>query len=206
MLSFFTRHTPAVPKTLFVLYVLLFAALAINPVDRGIWFAENATVILILIPIVILYIKGFKFSNLSYVLMSVLLYLHTIGGHYTFALVPFDWFDQLIGSEKNNFNHVAHFTVGFYAFPIAEFLMRRSYISNKWTTALFGVFAVGTVAAVYEVIEWLSVLVFSAEDGMAFLGAQGDIWDAQKDMLADISGAVLASILFLLLAHRYGSR
>lgn len=203
MISFLTRSTPAVPRVLFVLYLLLFAVCAINPVNPTIWFAENLTVVIILIPIIALYLAGIQLSNLSYLLMSVLIYLHTIGGHYTFAEVPFDALTDLWGGERNNYDRIAHFTVGFYAFPIAELFLKRSLVANKWVAAFVGLLAIAAVAGIYEIIEWLFAIWSNPNAGAVFLGSQGDEWDAQKDMFADISGAVLASGLFLALAHRF---
>jgi putative membrane protein len=73
------------------LYALLFSVLAIAPVDRATWWVENATVWIIVGAILVLYARGVRFSLVAYLLMSVLVYLHTIGGRYTFANVPFDW-------------------------------------------------------------------------------------------------------------------
>ena len=72
-----------------------------------------------------LYWRGFEFSPAAYGLMAVLLYLHTIGGHYTFERVPFDFVSQLFGFERNHFDSIAHFSVGFYAYAIAEALARK---------------------------------------------------------------------------------
>ncbi len=206
MLSFLTARASWLPQVLFYIYLLLFAVLAINPVSRKTWFDENLTVILIILPIAILFLTGVRLSNLSYLLMSVLIYMHTVGGHYTFALVPFHWFDTLIGSSRDNYDRVAHFTVGFYAFAIAEFTLLRGYVSGKWSAAVFGLFAIGTVAATYEVIEWIYAVASDPSSGAAFLGSQGDQWDAQKDMLCDISGAVFSAVLFLFLGNKYAKK
>lgn len=203
MISFLTKHTPWVPTALFVLYVLEFLFLAINPLDRGIWFAENITVVLILIPIVVLYVRGVRLSNLSYILMSVLVFLHTLGGHYTFAQVPFASIGDFFGFERNNFDRFAHFSVGFYAFPIAELVFTRKFVSSAVMAACFAMFAIGFVAGTYEIVEWIFAILNDPNAGAAFLGSQGDEWDAQKDMLADISGAIAAGILFLILGKRY---
>ena len=77
--------------------------------------------------------------------------------------MPFDWFSNLIGSDRNHFDRIAHFSVGFYAFAAAE-----------WR---------------YAVLE-------GGDAGIEFLRSQGDIWDAQKDMLADTLGALFALVLF----------
>jgi putative membrane protein len=41
-------------------------------------------------------------------------------------------------------------------------------------------------------VEWLAAEAFGGELGMAYLGTQGDVWDAHKDMLLASVGALLA--------------
>ena len=81
--------TSKLPLLLLLLYLAECLLLAIHPVSRPTWWAENITVWVVLVPIVWLYARGIRFSNTAYVLMSVLIYLHTIGGHYTFSEVLF---------------------------------------------------------------------------------------------------------------------
>ena len=51
-----------------------------------------------------------------------------------------------------------------------------------------------------EIAMFAVVVVASAVS--AFLGSQGDAWDAQKDILCDTLGALCASTLFLLREKR----
>ncbi len=180
------------------LYFILFLVLAINPIDRATWFVENLTVWIIIGVILLFYKFGVRFSKTSYALMFVLIYLHTIGGHYTFALVPFDWVTDFFNFSRNHFDRVAHFSVGFYAFPIAELLWQRKLVKNKFLLFTYPVFAIATIAMTYELIEWIYAASSNPEAGAAYLGSQGDIWDAQKDMLADTLGALFATSLFFL--------
>lgn len=182
---------------LLAVYAVLFTVLAFNPVDRPTWFAENLTVWIIVGVILILYARKIRFSNLAYALMFVLIYLHTIGGHWTFALVPFDYVTNLFDFERNHFDRIAHFSVGFYAFAIAEWLYVKKLVSNRFLLFTYPVFAIATVAMSYEVIEWIYAAGAAPEAGLAYLGSQGDIWDAQKDMLADTLGAIVATTFFL---------
>jgi putative membrane protein len=184
---------------LLIIYLGLFTLLAINPIDRTTWFAENLTVWIILSVILLLYFRGVRLSRVAYGLMFVLIYLHTIGGHYTFALVPFDWVTDFFGSTRNHYDRVAHFSVGFYAFAVAEWLFGKRLVSHKFLLFTYPVFLIATVAMSYELIEWIYAVTANPEAGMAYLGSQGDIWDAQKDMLADTLGAILAMIGFFLL-------
>jgi putative membrane protein len=185
-------------KLLFLGYIALFTWAAVSPYDRATWWAENIPIVLIAVSLVTLYVRGVVFSPLAYSLMAVLLYLHTIGGHYTFERVPFGFVTGLFGFERNNFDRVAHFSVGFYGYAIAEALVRARAVQSRLVLFLFPVFAVAFVAMGYELIEWWYAAAEGGASGAAFLGSQGDIWDAQKDMLADTLGAVAATALFFL--------
>lgn len=184
------------PHVLLGLYLLEFAALAIKPYSRDVWFAENLPMVLIVGALVLTY-RRFRFSNASYLCMSVLVFLHTVGGHFTFERVPFGFVTDLFGFGRNHYDRIAHFSVGFYAYPIAEFILRKGYSRSRGLLAFTGVTAIFTVAAVYEIIEWWYAAAADPAAGIAFLGSQGDVWDAQKDMLADGLGAICASLFFL---------
>lgn len=187
---------------LFIAYVALFTALAIKPYARNVWFAENLAIVPIVTILTIMYVRGARFSTTAYILMAFLIFLHTIGGHYTFERVPFDAVTRFFGWERNNYDRIAHTTVGFYAFAIAEFIETRGLVKNKWMAVLFGVFAIMAVAAAYEIFEWQYAILGDPTAGIAVLGSQGDVWDAQKDMLCDTSGAIFAAILYLFLRNR----
>lgn len=184
--------------TLLALYGVLFLWLAFDPVDRTTWLVENLTVWIILGILVGLYLRGRVFSRVAYLLMFVLIYLHTIGGHYTFALVPFDWFTQFFGFERNHFDRIAHFSVGFYAYAMIELMARNKVTTSRFILYTYPVFAIATIAMSYELVEWIYAALANPEAGIAYLGSQGDIWDAQKDMLADTLGAIVAVVIYAL--------
>jgi putative membrane protein len=192
--------------TLLAVYLLLFASLAVNPYDRAIWWAENLPV-LIAVGLLVATYPRFQFSNLAYALMTLFLCYHTIGGHFTFSLTPFYWGDRLLGllnldflfpQGRNNFDRVGHFLVGVFAYPVAELAYRKRWVSSITMAAVLGVFAMGFWGALYEVIEMAFAVIYGGDSGTAFLGSQGDEWDAQKDMLLDLLGALSVSILFVL--------
>ena len=188
------RLTPAI---LLAGYIAVFIWGAINPYDRATWWAENIPIVILVAALVILYVRGVRFSPLAYVLMAVLPYWHTVGGHYTFERVPFDWFSRAFGFERNMYDRIGHFSVGFYAFGILEYLVARQAMTRK-LAVMFAIFTIAFVAMTYELIEWAyAAYGGNAEAGANFLGSQGDIWDAQKDMLMDTLGAVAATLLFL---------
>lgn len=194
------------PKILLAFYMILFSVLAIEPYDRTTWFVENLPV-LIAVGILILWHRSFVFSNTAYFLMWAFLCYHTIGGHWTFERVPFEYGNQLLSSlhfdfvlpdGRNNFDRVGHFFVGVFAYPMVEFLVRRSLVSNRFIAFLFAVSAVGLWAASYEIIEMYYAVVEGGVSGSFFLGSQGDEWDAQKDMFLDICGAILFGFLAII--------
>lgn len=180
-------------KLLLAAYIALFTWAALNPYDRQTWWAENIPIVLIAASLVVLYLRGIVFSATAYALMSVLLFLHTIGGHYTFERVPFDYVTNLFGFHRNHYDRIAHFSVGFYAFAIAEILEARRAVRSRIVLALFPVFTIAFIAMSYELIEWWYAASAGGDAGAAFLGSQGDIWDAQKDMLADTLGGIVAT-------------
>ena len=133
--------------TLLGIYGVLFAVAAINPTDRSIWFAENLTIWIILGIIMFLYLRKVIFSKTAYALMFVLVYLHTIGGHYTFALVPFDYVTNFFDFDRNHFDRIAHFSVGFYAFAMAELLYVKGLVKSKIILFTYPIFFIATIAA-----------------------------------------------------------
>ncbi len=200
-----TTEARRLPIILLALYAALFIALGIAPYDRAVWWAENIPIVATVAALCVMYRRGIRFSSLAYVLMSVLPYLHTIGGHFTFERVPFDWVTDAFGFERNHYDRIAHFSVGFYAIGLAELLTLKRWVTRPGLAALFGIFAIGTIAAVYEIIEWIYAAVAGGSAGAAFLGSQGDPWDAQKDMLADLLGALTAIAIFYIALSRRSS-
>ena len=174
-------------------YFAVFLFSAVEPFSRAVWVAEILPAVGILTAIWWIS-SSFRFSNTAYILMFIWLTLHTIGAKYTFAEVPFDWFNQLIGSERNNFDRVAHYSIGLYAYPVAEYLIKNK-LASATVSILFALFAVMSVAAGYEIIEWWYAALAGGDEGIAFLGSQGDIWDAQQDMLMDTLGALTSLAL-----------
>ena len=192
------------PHFLLGVYIIEFIVLSFNPYNRAVWLTENLTVLPIVVILAVLYYKKIRFSNISYVLMSVLIYMHTIGGHYTFALVPFDWFNDLFGFERNMYDRVAHMTVGFYSYPMVEALIRYRVVNQKWFAYFAAFVTIPALAAVYELFEWRYAITADPTAGIAVLGAQGDIWDAQKDMLMDTIGGLVGVVLYFIVSKVKG--
>lgn len=184
-------------------YALLWLALAIDPVDRKDWALEN---LLVLVLALVLWAsdRHFRFSRISYTLIFVFLCLHAVGAHYTYALVPYDaaWtqltgesFNAALGWERNHFDRLVHFCYGLLlAYPLREVFLRVAEARGFWGYFLPLDFTLAT-SALFELFEWAAAAFFGGDLGVAYLGTQGDEWDAHKDMLLAGIGATLAMAL-----------
>lgn len=196
--------------TLGLLFAVIWTALAISPHDRADWALENALV-LAFGAALLLTRRWFVFSRVSYTLIFLYLCLHAVGAHYTYSLVPYDdwWraltggsFNALVGWERNNFDRVVHFSYGLLlAYPIREIFLRVVEVRGFWAYFLPMDVTLST-SALYELLEWGAASTVGSELGAAYLGTQGDIWDAQKDMALAAAGAVLAMALTALVNRR----
>lgn len=168
---------------------------AINPVYPEDWLLENYLVF-IFVPLILIFGFYFKLSNTSYTLITIFMIMHVIGSHYTYAEVPFGYVLQAwFHSSRNMYDRLVHFSFGLLlAYPLREVLVRLSKIKGVWAY-YFPIDIVLAFSALYELIEWGTVAVSNPGAGLAFLGAQGDIWDAQKDMLMAFIGSIIAMFI-----------
>ena len=180
-------------RSLFIFYALFFLLLGWQVADRTVWYAEVIPLLCVYL-LLLLTMRVFRFSLLSYIAVFIPLMWHTVGAHYTFSQVPFSFVMDWLGLERNPYDRIGHFMVGFFVLPVSEYLIRHR-LSTRLVAVFFAVFAIVTVAAVYEIIEWGYAALEGGQSGISFLGAQGDVWDAQKDMLADLLGALLTAPL-----------
>lgn len=184
-----------VPQALAILIIGVIVWSGIAPYDMGVWYVEIASVLIVFIGLILTY-KNFKFSNISYFIISMWLIMHSIGAKYSFELVPFDTITNLFGFERNHYDRVAHFVIGMNSFGVAEYVFRKGFVNSARVAAFFGIIFIMALANAWELIEWAYAELDGGEVGAAFLGSQGDIWDAQKDMLCDTLGAIFASMIF----------
>jgi len=198
------------PLVLLGLILALGIALGIAPHYRDDWLLENllaAAGVLVLV----LGWRRLPLSRLSYALIFLFLVLHEIGAHYTYAEVPYDaWFERLtgrglnerLGFERNHYDRLVHFTYGFLlAYPVRELFVRVADARGIWGY-LLPLDVVLSTSMLYELIEWAAAEAFGGELGMAYLGTQGDVWDAHKDMALASLGAALALALTFLVHRR----
>ena len=192
-----TSGQPPIARVLLALYLGLFVVCGLAPFDRTVWIAENAPIVL-LVGAMIAFARHYRFSSTAWLFMAVLPALHTIGGHYTFERVPFGFVTELFDFQRNHYDRVAHFSVGLLAFPLAELCLEHGLVRSRVVGYLFPLFTIMAAAGAYEVFEWVYAVLGDPEAGAAVLGSQGDVWDAQKDILADTLGALLALAVYAL--------
>jgi len=179
-------------QTLAAGFAVYWLAMAVAPVYRFDWFLENLLVFVAAAAFAASY-RAFPFSDLSYVLLTAFLALHTLGSHYTYAEVPFGyWLQDIFGSSRNDYDRLVHFSWGLLiAYPARELLIRLARIRGAWAYFL-ALCMILAMSAGFEIIEWIIALIVSPRAAFAYLGTQGDEFDAVKDMALALAGAVAA--------------
>ncbi|MCP5430795.1 MAG: DUF2238 domain-containing protein [Chromatiaceae bacterium] len=170
----------------------LWIVTAIEPFDRRDWLLENLLVFIYGALLLLTY-RRFAFSNLSYGLFGVFLSLHLIGAHYTYAETPFGfWLQDALGLSRNHYDRIVHFAFGLLiAYPFRELLLRVAGVKPRWSNLLAVIMVLG-FSGFYEALEAVVAVAVSPELGAAYLGTQGDEWDAQKDTALAALGAIVA--------------
>jgi putative membrane protein len=188
---------------LFVAFVIAWTWAAINPLYPHDWLLENYLVF-IFVPLILITGRYFNLSNVSYTLITLFMIMHVVGSHYTYAEVPFgETLERWFGSDRNMYDRLVHFSFGFLlAYPLREVFVRISKVKGIWSYYL-PLDLVLASSALYEIIEWLTALKVDAAAGLAFLGSQGDIWDAQKDMMLAGLGALIAMAVIFIINWMY---
>lgn len=181
-----------------LIFFIVFIWSIINPKDLFTWFLEVVPAIIGLIIVIISY-KSFKLTPLVYTLILIHSIILMIGGHYTYADVPFfDTLKEFFNQDRNNYDKVGHLAQGFVpAIITREIIIRKNIILENWRDFFIICFCLG-FSAFYELIEWW-IAIFTNEASNDFLGTQGYMWDTQSDM----GWALFGSILALLLLRKY---
>ncbi|SGZ08532.1 Putative uncharacterized protein [Moritella viscosa] len=178
------------------LWIITFAVVliwsGIDPKDQFTWFLEVVPAIIGAVILASTY-NSFRLTSLLYFFILAHCIVLMIGGHYTYAEVPF--FDGLFGAERNNYDKVGHFFQGFVPALIArELLIRKKVVNGDRWRVLFIISVSLAFSAFYELIEWWVALT-TGENAEAFLGTQGYIWDTQSDMGLALLGAIVSVLL-----------
>ena len=176
----------------------------------GDWRLENALVAGFLVFLAVSY-RRLPLSRISYGLIFLFLCLHETGAHWTYAEVPYnDWwraifggtFNDLVGWQRNNFDRVVHFYYGLLlAYPVREVFLRVANVRGFWGYFLPLDVTMST-SMIYELAEWGAAIFFGGDLGAAYLGTQGDVWDAHKDMAMATCGAIVSMTVTALINAR----
>lgn len=206
----FQTRASIYPLLLLASYGIVWIALAIAPLDRHDWMLENVLP-LVTLPLLIGFYRDYRFSNRTYTLLWMFMLLHALGAHYTYAKVPYDdWLQQLTGQrlndvlgwQRNHFDRLVHLLYGALLFPLFwEMFAPRIHGSLRLKYLLVIAF-ITAHAGIYEVVEWGAAAFFGGDLGVAYLGTQGDEWDAQKDMALAMGGTLLAAALMACCGYR----
>lgn len=188
------------PGVLLGLFLIWWTWLAIAPAYRQDWLLENLLVVAA-VPVLVWNHRRHPFSNGAYLALFAFGLLHELGAHFTYAEVPYDaWtaaifgtpLNGLLGLERNHFDRLVHFSYGLLVTPACLELLERVAPSRSFWRWLLPVLFVMSHSALFELVEWAAAEVVAGDLGTAYLGTQGDEWDAQKDMAMAMLGAVLA--------------
>lgn len=185
-----------------VAYALVWILTAWKPLYPHDWMMENLLVF-VTVPALALTYRHFPLSDLSYLLIALFMALHSIGAHYTYSNVPFGFYlKEALHLSRNPFDRLVHFSFGLLlAYPVREIFLRVAKTRGFWNYYL-PLDVVLAFSAVFELFEMAAALITSPELGDAYLGTQGDVFDAQKDMLMAGLGAVIAMTVTWLLRRR----
>jgi len=178
-----------------VAFVFVWINSFIGTTDSVNWLIENTLTFIFILFLALTY-KKYQFSDLSYLLICIYLCLHVYGSKYTYAENPFGyWLKDVFHMSRNHYDRIVHFCFGFLlAYPMREmFLKWLKY--PRWVAWLLPIEITLSVSAFYELIEWAVADLFFKAHGDAYLGTQGDIWDAQKDIFLAFCGAIIATTI-----------
>lgn len=189
-------------RALLLWLVAIWIIAAIAPYSRRDWLLENLLVF-VFAATLLLTARRFTFSNFSYGLLGLFLTLHLVGAHYTYSEVPPGfWLQDALDLSRNHYDRFVHFCFGLLvAPPIRELLVRAAGTRSGWSYPVATLSILG-FSGFYEALEGIVAMIVSPELGAAYLGTQGDEWDAQKDTALAFAGAVVAMLVSWQLARR----
>jgi putative membrane protein len=191
------RHAAKLPGITYPLILLGILGLVvvwsgINPHQRFDWIVDNSLG-LALIALVVFSGRYFRLSHLSYTAMFIFMVAHIVGTHWTYQETPFgytlaQWFGE---TRRNHYDRLIHFLFGLcFAYPVREVCLRIADMRGFW--GLYIPFDVTmAMSALFEILEMALAITIGGDQGTDYIGSQGDVWDAQKDMFLAGVGALL---------------
>ena len=192
MIASLRRHA-RLPLILLAVLLVICAATAWSPAaGRVNWALEVGPGLALVLALVVLYPRS-PLSHFVYVGTFLHVLILVYGGYYTYALTPLgNWARDTFDLSRNHYDRIGHVALGvFPAFLIREVLLRRTPLHRGGWLLFLVCSVVLAIAALWELVEWWTTLVVAGDVGQAFLGSQGDVWDAQWDMFLALVGALV---------------
>lgn len=197
------KNVAVIHLCLLLAVIAVFIWSLIKPASYVSWALEVTPAIILLITVLATYNK-FRLTTLSYIIITIMVILMFVGGHYTYSKVPlFNWIKDTFDLKRNHYDRFGHLIKGMFGIVIRELLLRKTPLTkNAWLFWIVTSISLA-ISAMYEIIEWLSFLI--GKGGKAaknFLGTQGDMWDAQWDMLFTLIGTMITLFVLSKLHNR----
>ncbi|MFC4263553.1 DUF2238 domain-containing protein [Ferruginibacter yonginensis] len=201
------NRTPLLKNRWLQFFIIVFTSVWVSTLvgttDMANWLMENTLVFIFLIYLIASF-KKHQFSDVSYLLITIYLCLHVYGSKYTYADNPFGyWLQEVLHTQRNHYDRIVHFSFGFLlAYPMRE-LFLNYFKFPAWVAWSLPIEITLSISAFYELIEWAVADIFFPAQGDAYLGTQGDIWDAQKDIFLAFSGAIIATTIVTIIKKTF---
>lgn len=201
------RHARLPCGLLLILSLICLATVWSPPAGRTSWLLEVGPGLAMAGVLAAVY-RRLPLSHFVYVCVFLHIQILIYGGYYTYALTPLgDWAKQAFGFSRNHYDRIGHIALGvFPCFLAREVLLRCTPLQRGGWLFFLVCSVVLAFAAFWELLEWWTALLAAPDVGVAFLGSQGDVWDAQWDMLLALLGAFVALPLLSRFQDRSMSR
>ncbi len=196
---------PKSHKFVYAIYIVVWTIMAIDPKYPQDWLLENVLIFLFF-PFILWMDHKHQYTLPSLILLLIFASLHSLGSHYTYAeMEHFNVITEFFGFERNHFDRFVHLLFGLLVFRIL-FEMIASYAVSIKSALLFTLTMIISISTLYEMLEWLAAVILHPELGMAFLGTQGDVWDAHKDTALAMTGALINIVFYQSYKHLWLSK
>lgn len=165
--------------------------------DYANWWIENILTFVSVLALIVTY-RYYRFTTCSYFLIMLFMCLHVYGSKYTYAdnILGY-WLKDTLDLSRNPYDRIVHFSFGLLLYlPLKEFFNEWLKYSKSLSIYLPVVFVLA-LSGGFEVIEWLVADIFFTEHGDTYLGTQGDVWDAQKDIALAFVGSIISFVIMI---------
>lgn len=196
------RATDSFLTGLTIAFITFWTSCFAGTTDLVNWYIENILVVMFIIILGATY-RRFRFSNLSYLCFFLFLCLHTYGAKYAYADNVFgQWLQTKFHLWRNPYDRIVHTSFGLLiVYPMRDLFIRQFKLSRTMAW-LLPVEMILSLAGLFELVEWAIADVLFPAHGKNYVGTQGDVWDAQKDMVVAFGGAIAVTII-IFLAKKY---